>query len=228
MRVRTVATTTIIVAAAVVTSLFSLVGRAADPTAVELAQTLQRKYNAVRDFSADFVQETSGAVLKKKTTERGKVLVKKPGKMLWDYTAPESKQFVSDGVNVYSYVSLDKQVFVSPVPSGDTATLPVLFLAGKGDLTRDFVPSIVAPPTGMPPGTKALKLTPRIPQPDYEWLTLSFAPDTLVFRGLATLDAQGSQSSIVFTNFRENVGLADKLFAFKPPRGVVITDVPRR
>ncbi len=209
--------------------LFCMTGRAAGPTAADLAQSLQRKYNAVHDFSADFVQETTGAVLKKRMSERGKLLVKKPGKMLWDYKVPEPKLFVSDGVNFYSYVPMDKQVFVTPVPTADAATIPVLFLTGKGDLTRDFIPSIVAPPTGMPADTQALRLTPKIPQAEYEWLTLSFAPDTLMLRGLATLDPQGSQLSFTFTNLKENVGIADKTFAFKPPRGVeVITDLPRR
>ena len=41
------------------------------------------------------------------------MLVKKPGKMRWEYTAPEQKVFVSDGVKIYSYIPQDKQVIVS-------------------------------------------------------------------------------------------------------------------
>src|SRR5213594_4325573 len=90
---------------------------AADTTAPELAQALQKKYDAVKDFSADFVHAYEGGVLRKQITERGKLLVKKPGKMRWEYTAPEAKLFVSDGVKLYSYIPQDKQVIVSPVPS---------------------------------------------------------------------------------------------------------------
>src|SRR2546427_6779507 len=96
--------------------------RAADPTATELAETVQRKYDAVKDFSADFVHTYQGGVLKKQLTERGQVLIKKPGKMRWDYTAPEKKQFVSDGSKVYFYIPADKQVIVSPVPPNAQAT----------------------------------------------------------------------------------------------------------
>ena len=43
-------------------------------------------------------------------------MIKKPGKMRWEYSAPEKKTFVSDGVKIYSYLPADKQVIVSSVP----------------------------------------------------------------------------------------------------------------
>ena len=90
-------------------------------------------------------------MLRKQITERGRLLVKKPGKMRWDYTAPEPKQFVSDGVKMYSYIPQDKQVIVAAVPPDDDAPTPTLFLAGKGNLTRDFTPSLVdCPPACRP------------------------------------------------------------------------------
>ena len=68
----------------------------ADQSPEELAQALQRKYDRIKDFSSDFVHAYRGGVLNKKLTERGRLLVKKPGKMRWEYTAPERKLFVSD------------------------------------------------------------------------------------------------------------------------------------
>ena len=59
------------------------------PPAPEVAAALQKKYDAIRDFTADFVQESEGGLLGKKQTERGMVQVKKPGKMRWDYKSPE-------------------------------------------------------------------------------------------------------------------------------------------
>src|SRR5580765_3130295 len=102
--------------------LLTATSRAADPTAAELAQALQRKIDAVQDFSADFVHTYQGGVLKKQLTERGTVLIKKPGRMRWDYTAPEKKLFVSDGSKVYFYLPADKQVMVSSVPPSGDAT----------------------------------------------------------------------------------------------------------
>src|SRR3954463_6984526 len=194
--------------------------RAAEPSAPELAQALQKKIDAVRDFSTDFVHQYQGGVLKKQVTERGRLLVKKPGKMRWEYTEPEPKSFVSDGAQLYSYVPADKQVVVSPVPPEDQAATPALFLAGKGSLTRDFPPTLADLPAGMPAGSRALKLVPKTRQPDYDWLMLVVDPASLAIRGLVTTDAQGGTSSFSFVNLKENVGLTDKDFAFRIPRGV--------
>ena len=202
--------------------------RAADPTAAELAAALQKKIDGIRDFTTDFTHVYEGGVLRKQITERGRLLVKKPGKMRWDYTTPEQKQFVSDGLKMYSYIPQDKQVIISSVPRDDEASTPALFLAGKGSLTRDFIPSLVDAPPGMAPGSRALKLVPKARQRDYDWLTLVVDPASLDIRGLQTIDAQGGKSSFSFANLKENVGIADKEFAFKIPRGVDVVSAPDR
>src|SRR6266705_3496692 len=130
------------------------VARAADSTASELASALQRKYDGVKDFSADFTHAYEGGVLRKQIIERGHLLVKKPGMMRWDYSTPEPKQFVSDGVKMYSYIPQDKQVIVAAVPADEDAPTPTLFLAGKGNVVRDFTPSLVEVPAGMPTGSR--------------------------------------------------------------------------
>jgi outer membrane lipoprotein carrier protein len=218
-------------ASAVTAALVVLLGtteRAADPTAAELADALQRKYDTVKDFSADFVHTYQGGVLKKQLTERGTVLIKKPGKMRWDYTAPEKKLFVSDGSKLYFYIPADKQVIVSSVPPNAEAATPALFLAGKGRLTTEFTPTLIELPAGLPAGSRALKLVPKSKQPDYDWLVLAVDPATLAIRGLVTIDAQGGTSTFAFTNLKQNVGPADNQFTFKIPRGVdVVTDTPR-
>ncbi len=166
----------------------------------DLAQALQQKYDAVHDFSADFVHTYQGGVLHKTITERGHVLVKKPGKMRWEYTAPEKKLFISDGVRIYSYVPDDRQVIVSPVPKDDQPGAPILFLAGKGNLVRDFSSSAADVPAGSPPASEALKLLPKAAQPDYDALLLVVDRQSLALRTLVTLDAQGGRSSISFIN----------------------------
>lgn len=200
--------------------------RAAEPTPAELAQALQRKYDTIKDFSADFVHAYEGGVLRKRLTERGRLTVKKPGKMRWVYAAPDAKEFVSDGFKLYSYIPQDKQVFVTDVPQGDRAATPTLFLAGQGDLARDFTASASEVPAGMPAGSRALKLVPHAKQQEYDWLVLVVDPVTLQIRGLVTVDAQGGQSSFSFANLKENAGIADKEFAFKMPRGVDVVTNP--
>ena len=57
---------------------------------------------------------------------------------------------------------------------------------------------------------------------------VSVDPKTLQIRALSTLDRQGGQSTLTFTNLKENTGISDKEFAFRVPRGVdVITNGQR-
>ncbi len=190
---------------------------AGGPSAQETARAVQQKYDRVKDFTADFTHTYEGGVLKKKITERGIVQVKRPGRMRWDYTSPEQKEFVSDGRRIYSYVPADKQVVVSAMPQEDQATTAVLFLVGKGNVSRDFVASYT---DGGGPDTWALKLEPTHRQRDYDWLVLIVDRKTMQIRTLVAADQQGGRSTFQFTNYRENVGLADKIFTFKIPRGV--------
>lgn len=195
------------------------------PDPQEVARALQQRYEGIRDFSADFVHTYRGGVLRTQTTERGTVMIKKPGRMRWVYTAPERKEFVSDGTKVYSYLPADKQVMIATLPTGDQATTPAMFLAGKGDISRDFIATYAESVRG---GTTALRLTPKNPEPEYEYLIVALDPATLQIRGLTTRDRQGGDSSLAFTNLKENQGISDKVFAFRIPRGVhVVTDGTR-
>ena len=205
-------------AAGLILLLGASVGAQSTPpaTADSVARDLQRKYDRVTDFSADFVHTYRGGVLKQQATERGRLLVKKPGKMRWEYNAPEKKLFVSDGRKMYLHVPADNQVIVSDVPKTDEATTAVLFLVGKGSLTRDFTVTFA---DGGGPDTYSLKLQPKLPERDYDWLQLVVEKPTLRIRTLAAADVQGGRSTFQFSNFKENVGLTDKIFDFKPPRG---------
>jgi outer membrane lipoprotein carrier protein len=196
----------------------ALAGWQATPQSAEdVAAALQRKYDTIRDFSADFTQEHVG-VLRRKRVERGTLLVKKPGKMRWQYTSPEEKLFVSDGIQLYSYLPAENRVLVSPMPQDDQAATGILFLAGKGHLTRDFKVSFA---DGAPADGWALRLEPKRPQSEYDWLEIVAAKDTLRIRALVVADKQG-RSTYLLSNFKENPGLADKMFNFTPPRGVEV------
>jgi outer membrane lipoprotein carrier protein len=116
-------------------------------------------------------------------------------------------------------------VVVSNVPTDSEAPTPVLFLAGKGNLVRDFTASQAESPVA---GSVAVKLTPRRKEPEYEYLIVAVDPATLQIRALTTRDRQGGESTLRFENLKENKGISDKDFAFRIPRGVdVITNGQR-
>ena len=101
----------------------------------------------------------------------------------------------------------------------------VLFLAGKGNLVRDFKISYADP---APEGLLVLRLDPKQKQNDYDWLVLGVDAKTMQIRSLTAADQQGGRSTFQFSNYRENTGLADSVFRFTIPKGTdVITAGPR-
>ncbi|HTH25187.1 MAG TPA: outer membrane lipoprotein carrier protein LolA [Vicinamibacterales bacterium] len=212
----------LVAAALALASVWTLEAQNADPVA--LAAKVQQRYNGIKDIQGDFVQTYEGGVLRTKTTERGTVAIKRPGKMRFIYIKPEKKEFVSDGNRLYTHLVADKQVIVSPAPGPDQGDIPAMFLAGQSDLARDYTPSFTPLP-GAAPGLVTLKLLPRKKSEEYESIGIGVDPATLQIQFLTAVDTQGGRSSFSFSNLKENRGLTDKQFEFRIPRGVdVVTN----
>lgn len=214
------------IASAFLTSAFCLMpfalssGQPAPPPAAEdLARRIQAHYDTVRDFTADFTHGYRGGPLRQTFSERGNVRVKKPGRMYWIYTEPEQKEFVSDGSKIYSYLKADRVVYVTDVPTGTDVSTAILFLAGRGNLNRDFRAAL---PAQQPADAWQLDLTPKTPQADFTTLSLLVDRKSLALKGLTSVDTQGGTHVFTFTKLRENVGLSDNQFAYKIPRGAEV------
>ncbi len=213
---------TLLVSAITLAVAWTLQAQGGDPIA--LAAKIQQRYNGIKDLQGDFVQTYEGGVLRTRTTERGTVAIKRPGKMRFSYTKPEKKEFVSDGTRLYAHLVADKQVIVSPAPGPDKGDIPAMFLAGQSDLTRDYTPTFTPLP-GAAAGLVTLKLVPKKAGAEYQSLGIGIDPKTLQIQFLTAVDTQGGRSSFSFSNLKENRGLTDKDFVFRVPRGVdVVTN----
>ena len=148
------------------------------PAASDVARQLQTHYNTVRDFVADFTQTYKSTIGRQTTQDRGRVRIKKPGRMWWDYKA-QKVQVVADGSQVYTYLPDDRKLYVAPLPKTDEASSAMMFLAGRGDLLRDFTPSLGA---NQPAGSWRLDLMPKTPQADFKTLTLIVNRATMVLK----------------------------------------------
>ncbi|ODS56098.1 MAG: outer membrane lipoprotein carrier protein LolA [Acidobacteria bacterium SCN 69-37] len=193
--------------------------RAQTPTPADLAARIQTRYDTIRDFTADFTQRQTSPLLPKPVVERGEVRIKKPGRMRWIYTTGDRNQLISNGTTIYAYFPQDRYVSPTPMPADDEATTGLLFLAGRGNLTRDFTPTM---PAEQAAGEWRIVLTPRNRDVEFDQLTLEVDRASLAFRGLEILDPQGGTSAFRFTNLRENRGLPESDFTFVVPRGVEV------
>ena len=210
---------------AVTAAPMSLSAQTPGKSAADVASALQRKYDSIRDFSADFTHQHQSGVLKRKIVEQGSLLVKKPGKMRWEYKSPEKKLFVSDGNRIYFHDPAINQVTITEMPKDDKAASAALFLIGKGNLTRDFNASFLE--SSAAADTYALQLQPKTPQPEYDWLEIVVDRQTLLIQTLTAAEKDGGRSTFQFSRFKENIGVGDKPFEFEIPRGAEVIHAGR-
>jgi outer membrane lipoprotein carrier protein len=204
---------------AVIAAAPGLDARQAALTAAELAARLQKRYESIKDFTADFDQTYLGLLQRRTATEHGKLLVKKPNRVRFTYDPPERKVFVSDGTTFKSYYPKETAGSEYPLPKDNEASTAMLFLAGHGNLSRDFTATLAA---GAPGTEWHLALVPTVKQTDFDTLTLFVDRNTLALLGFLTTDTQGT-NTIRFKNLKENTGLPDSAFAFSFPPGTAIS-----
>ncbi len=193
---------------------------ASDPE--QLVDKLQKKYEEIQSFTADFEQTLRSRGLIQ--TERGIVMMKKPGLMYWEYRDPKKKYFVADGKKIYFYVPEDKQVLISDMDLGESNS-PLLFLLGRGDIRRDFMVELAGKAAeGGPPDLVMLRLTPRQIQPEFSEVMLSVSSSTHLIRKLTVVEPIGQWNDYELTNFKPNEPIPDHQFEFKIPSDVEVIE----
>ena len=189
--------------------------------ATEVVQKLQEKYEKIQSFSAHFQQRFQSH--NSQFEEFGTVLMKKPGRMYWEYRQPTSKVFVSNGKRIYFYVPKDNQVMVSDLELDGVST-PLLFLLGKGEFQEDFQVGFEWQEEAYQPGNLLLRLTPKRPQGEYSHLILEIVPSSYLIYRLSVIELIGNRNDYIFTEFRDNVTISDRQFRFKIPPGVQVIE----
>jgi outer membrane lipoprotein carrier protein len=103
-----------------------------------LTEKMQKKYEAVPRLSALFSQESFLAALEASETSAGGVSFEKPGKMKWEYTTPSQQTFLVKDDALWFYQPEDNQIVIDSFDKVLISELPVAFLMGLGNLSRDF------------------------------------------------------------------------------------------
>jgi len=197
---------------------------AGSPDIDSLIEALQAKYERIESFSAEFVQTFSSRGIAMQ--EKGIVKMKRPGRMYWEYREPTRKFFIADGDKTYFYIPAENQVLVTDLDLRETES-PLLFLLGEGNLQRDFTAEFEIPPpeeqTG-PGSTIRLRLTPKVPHPDFTHLILEIEEDRYRIKSLTVVEPIGQQNEYALSNVQENIRIPDKQFRFKIPSRVEVIE----
>jgi outer membrane lipoprotein carrier protein len=205
-----------------------LAGSAAAQTLEEVVAGLESTYGRITDLKADFTQVSNNKSLGQDIKAEGTVLLKKGGKMRWDYKSPSPQQIVSDGTSLWVYTPELNQVNKGDAPKA-LAGPAGSFLAGLGRVREEFTVRFLNPAAKVDgAGRYGLDLTPRNPTPFLTRLVLSVDPKDFIVRQAVLYDQLGNTVTMNFTRVVTNTGLADTLFAFTPPKGAAVVPLNPR
>lgn len=189
-------------------------------TTEELVARVQRRYETTRDLEASFTQRATLKTLNETQLSSGKVYIKKPGRMRWDYLKPEKQVILlSDGI-LSIYTQEVNQLLEQPVADVYRSRHPTAFLAGQGKIKELFWVR-VEPISGNAGGAAwRLVLTPKEENPQLKELRLDVAKPTYDIVRSVIVDHFGNVTDIRYNAIRINRGLDETVFALKLPPGV--------
>jgi outer membrane lipoprotein carrier protein len=188
----------------------------------EAVDAIQKKYESIKNFSADFIQETYQVSYDRIRSFSGRVYMAKPGKMLWIYEGDNPQQIVSNGSTLWYYQPRDKTVMTGELKGALGSTVPFDFLSGMGNITREF--SMIKPekPEPLKPGQMGITLVPHNPLPNVAEIGMIVDLKTYLLDKIIIKDHFGNKTSLFLKNRKLDQDLSDEMFEFKIPEGVEV------
>lgn len=167
-----------------------------------------------KSAKASFSQVVAGKSGKKQESS-GSMAFSRPGKFRWSYEKPYQQLLVSDGVKLWSYDKDLEQVTIKKL--GDAlGNTPAAFLAGSGDLEKNFTLS----EPGKVEGVEVVDAVPKDKDSTFQRVRIGFV-DKLP-KMMEVRDNFGQVTTLLFTGFERNPSLPAGTFTFVPPKGVDI------
>jgi outer membrane lipoprotein carrier protein len=193
-------------------------------SAATVVARVQKYYDATKDLRAKFEQQLESAS-RAPSKASGEVLLKKPGKMRWDYAKPDKKLMVSDGATLWVYEPDDEQAYKQDL-KGSALPAQVSFLLGEGKLDKEFDASFTKV-DGLGADELALKMVPKVGTTAYRYIV--FVVDAKLGQVKQTIiyGQDGSTNKLSFADVQQNKGVDDGKFKFSPPAGTHILKPPQ-
>lgn len=217
----------IVLALAVLTPLASA---QASEEVKEVIKKLQARYEQTRDLSAEFKQTTKIEGFATPIQSTGKMYIKKPGRLRWDYADPNVEEIYVNQNDVKMYVPEHKQVLVGKLTQMAASQAPLQLLQGAAKLEEQYDLDLSR---AGDKGEGGLPLINLLPKQDgneavrtVTRIVLEVQPKTYFIRRVAIHELSGNVSTFEFSNLKPNSGLKPGLFEFTVPPGVEVVKAP--
>ncbi len=177
---------------------------------------VQAFYKKTTHLIAKFRQTYTNKTFGTTTVSDGKVYIKKPGKMRWDYAGKKikvEKSFITDGKMLWAVEHDNRQYFKKDIKQ-NLLPVAVTFLYGKGDLARDFTAKLDTSGTYGQKSDYVLELTPRQPSAQYKTLYLVVDPSNFRVKQSIVIEASGNTNHFRFYEPNTEKPVKDAWFVF--------------
>jgi outer membrane lipoprotein carrier protein len=187
-------------------------------TAHEMAARVDRHYDQLHSLKAGSREDYAGLGMTR--TESGTLFLRKPGRMLWQYSTPVGKIFLLDGKYAWLYTKGDAQIQRIPSKELDDLRSPLRFLLGHTQLEKELsglklesashgLYTLSGLPKGQESRVTRLELT----------VTATGAISTLEVQ-----EVDGATTRFTFNAEQPDVAIPAETFHFTPPAGVPVVD----
>lgn len=191
-----------------------------EPSANQVADSVQKFYDRTKTFKAGFKQRYHVKAYNKQKDSKGTVVFEKPGKMSWRYTN-NGNRVVSDGKIIKVYEADNKQMYEQTMKNSQYPAA-LAFLVGGGNLKKEFKLRKLNSRQMKFEGGYVLEGVPKDPTPAYQKILLYVDGGTYQVRRVLLLDAQGNRNRFDFVAPSVNQKVPPGEFKFTPPAGTQI------
>ncbi|MGD1973958.1 MAG: outer membrane lipoprotein carrier protein LolA, partial [Desulfobacterales bacterium] len=171
-----------------------------------LEQILDRveKHYTGKSFQANFIQESTIKAMDIVDFASGKIFVRYPGMMRWEYEKPEKQTIITDGHQLWIHRPADNQVL--------TGSAPAFFSDGKGASFLSDIKLVrkkfkISLENSMEDYFYELILQPLEKKLDVTDIRLAVTKNTFTVVRIITYNSYGDENRIEFTNHQFDVKL---------------------
>ena len=187
-------------------------------SANDLAKRVDEHYNHLQSLKAGFSEQYEGLGMQR--SESGVMMLRKPGRMRWEYQSTPSKVFVLDGKYAWFYAPGDTQVQRIAATQLDDLRSPLRFLLGHTKIESELQ-NLTLARSGS--DTYTLSGQPKGQQKRIGRLSLTVTA-TGTITGIVIEETDGAQTHFNFTGEEPNAVIPESKFHFIPPAGVPVLD----
>ena len=192
-----------------------------DGAVSRIVSGIEKRY-AVPGFSARFFQTSTLKDMEITDTASGRLLIKRPGMMRWEYEAPDRQIIISDGSQLWIYRPEDNQVMIGKAPSYFGDGKGASFLSDISRMRQNFAISLEKSDNSV---HYVLKLVPGKKAHDLAVIYLTISRETFDVVRIATYNSFGDETRIDLTEVRLDANLGNALFSFTAPKGTEIVQL---